>query len=111
MTRFAVFILGCVLLSSCVATIARNRDTYTVEVYASLARQQEAAAQLFRLAEDARVAGDTARCAEIAAPALLIEQYADNQAKRALWLAGLTAADPGEPPEARPISAVCGGPQ
>lgn len=95
------------LLTSC-AAVSRGQRAYTVEIYAALARQEEAAQALFVAAEAARLAGNHEACVKYATPALLIEQYAANQAHRALYLAGLEEADPGEPQPGRTPDAVCG---
>ena len=87
------------------AKVVRNADTFQLETMAALARQQEAA-----LALRAAVAAATtkATCEQYAAPLVVIDAYAANQAKRALFLAGLEDEDPG--PSADPVSVdtLCG---
>jgi hypothetical protein len=106
-------LIALLVLSGCVRHIVRNEATYTAEIYASIARQNEAADALIVAAEAARDAGDTAACARYAEPALLIQASAEIQGYRALWLAGLPypggdGEDPGAIPDPEPVSSVCG---
>ena len=103
--------------------VVRDRSTYTVEIFASLARQLEAAEALFGAAEAANAEGDDEACAQYAAPALMIEAKARSQAFRSLWLAGLpypkadgtmpvegeVQDDPGPSSRRRPVAVICGG--
>jgi len=110
-------------LASCTRYAVRDATTYSAEVAASTARQEEAADALLVAAERAREAGDLEACEEYAAPALLIEAAARQQGNRALWLAGIPyldpetgqlppkgekQPDPGPSPDPRPVAAVCG---
>lgn len=95
--------------------VVRDGAALAAEVMAAEARQTEAATALFEAAQAAREAGDWAGCARYARPALLIEAAAVAQARRALWLAGISAyatgaedADPGPDPDPRPVEEVCG---
>lgn len=69
--------------------VLRDAVTYRAETLAALERQREAAEMLIRAADAAKADGDLGTCAQMAAPALLIEAYAEGQAYRALWLADL----------------------
>lgn len=111
------------LLAGCRHQVVRDGTTYTIEIIAALARQEEAATALFAAASEAKLRGDLTACEQYAAPALLIESSAKPQAYRALWLAGLSypdaegrfpkqgtkQLDPGMPKPARAIEEVCGG--
>jgi hypothetical protein len=103
-----------VLLAAGCAHVVRDTNTYTLEVHAALARQEEAAAALRKYAERAAAAGDNVACEELAGPALLIEATARPQASRALFLAGLSypgapkpPTDPGPPPAVQPLTTIC----
>ena len=84
--------------------ITRDRDTYVVEVFANLARQNEASEALLQAAEASARAGDVEACEGYAEPALLIQAKAQAQAWRALWLAGqpYPLEDGSLPPEGEP---------
>jgi hypothetical protein len=92
--------------------VIRDGGTFQLEVQAALARQQEASTALKTAAERAREAGQHEYCVEYATPALLIDAYAESQANRALWLAGLVdGEDPGPSAEPKPATTLCGDPQ
>ena len=124
-----VFLLAMVLvvleLCGCGA-VARNADALTVEGYAAVLRQDEAATVLVELAEEARQDGDLETCQHALAPALEIEARGWRQWARGLYLAGLTypdattgqlppdgteQPDPGPPAPARDAAALCAGQQ
>lgn len=89
--------------------IIRDADTFHVETMAAVARQKEAAVALHAAATAARNAGEWDLCVAYVKPALLIDAYAEAQAARALWLAGLLEGeDPGPSPEPKPATNVCG---
>ena len=69
--------------------INRDTQTYTVEIFAGLQREEKAAEALLKAASAAAKRGDLEACEDYAAPALLIQTKAQKQAYRALWLAGL----------------------
>lgn len=105
--------IALVLSLGCPRHVVRDSATYTTEIYASVARQTEAASALLIAAEAAREAGDLEACARYAEPALLIQASAEAQGYRALWLAGLAypggdGTDPGVAPDPDPVSTVCG---
>jgi hypothetical protein len=88
LTRTLTLILLASLTYGCATVpkrVVRDSSTYTAEVLASLARQEEAAAALL----DAAHLVPVEHCQATVAPALLIEATAQRQAYRALWLAGL----------------------
>lgn len=97
-------------LAGCGHKIVRDADTFHVEVMAAQARQTEAMRALLEAADAALMRGDREACERYARPALLIEAFAENQAQRALYLAGLIDEDPGPSPTQRPVAAVCGVP-
>ena len=108
---WAIIIIGLgAVLAGCPKKVVRDADTFHVEVMAAQARQTEAARALFTAADEALIRGDVEACRLYAAPALVIEAFAVNQAQRALYLAGLIPEDPGPSPEQRPVSAICGMP-
>jgi Flp pilus assembly protein TadD len=103
--------------------VVRDSQTYTAEVLSSLARETEAKGALLIAADFAIEAGDETACLVYAETALTIEAYAENQAYRALWLAGLPyptsdgvmpldlseeQEDPGMPPAPRDPIDFCG---
>lgn len=96
-------------------SVLRDAQTYQTETMAALARQEEAATELFRAADAAKSVGDVAECQRLVAPALLIEAYARRQAYRALWLADLPYpgapatgdGDPGPSSPPQPAAAYC----
>ena len=100
-------VLIAMVLTACGPTkVIRDATTFEIETMAALARQAEAATALHLAADRA---GDYAVCVEYAQPALVIDAYAENQAKRALWLAGLSeGADPGPSPAVASVDSVCG---
>lgn len=108
-----IALLALLMLAACPKHIARNEATYTAEIYAAIARQNEAADALLEAADSAKEAGDLDACARYAQPALLIKATAEIQGHRALWLAGLPypggdGTDPGAAPDPEPVSTVCG---
>ena len=88
MTKTLTFTLLASLTIGCASVpkrVVRDSSTYTAEILSSLQREREASAALHRAA--ALVPLD--ECAEVIAPALLIDAAAQRQAYAALWLAGL----------------------
>lgn len=81
-----IFLAACATVPN---RVNRDTQTYTTEVFASLQREEKAAAALFKAADAAAKSGDAKACEEYAAPALLIRTKSKKQAYRALWLAGL----------------------
>ena len=110
-----ILFLAFLCVAGCSRHIVRNEVTYTTEIYASVARQTEAADALLDAAKAASDAGDYDACVRYAGPALLIVSAAEIQGYRALWLAGLpypgddgSGEDPGAPPDPEPVSTICG---
>jgi len=98
-----VCLLSCATLQH---SVVRDAPTYTVEILATLQRQEDAADALRDAASYARENGDVERCILYAEPALMIDAYARSQAYRALWLADLPYPNPDgslpEPGEEQP---------
>ena len=91
-------------LFACGSVVIRDADTFKLETAAALARQQEAATAL----RSAIAAADSREeCLQYAAPLAVIDAYAENQARRALYLAGLASEDPGPSPTLSAPDSYC----
>lgn len=102
--------LVCVVSSAPSCRASRQPDALAVEGWAAVLRQEEAAQELVRAAEEARSAGDVGRCVSFLQPALEIEARARHQWARGLHLARLDdGPDPGPSPPVRSAELICAG--
>jgi hypothetical protein len=98
LTTLAALTFGCATIPK---RVQRDSGAYAAEVLAGLAREQDAAAALFEAADNALSAGDVEACRRFVAPALVIQRFAELEAHRALWLAGLPYPVDGVMPDPR----------